>query len=424
MGIFIRSQALAAGKIHLIGLTGGWMVIEGRGQGGLEKRLRGYLLNEEKINAKTHEFFFVSMCPFLPVEKLRRARMLTAVDNRRLYDKASTRASREILMIRSLIAILMFACAGTLVNGQPGGATVPAAAVVPQSKAEFPGKPELLRRIALYEAAARKAETAHTDRESLVKIYANLGGLYEDAAMYPKAENTLLRAISLLREGPQDELAEEIGHLAVLHLAMGEVREAEKNQMQALAIRERVGDQVGIALTWNDLADLYFKKRQYKKALDYAQRAMGVLADRPDVSASDRIAVRQTLALALCGVGNCEKAISLLKDAIELSKGSFGVDSLPVGVDEYLLGYVYWQNGDMNDAAEWMGRGIARMKVDLGWGHAIYVNAVGQYAKFLRKTGQTEAAASAESEVHQAEALVDVRTLIAVPDTFRSTASR
>ena len=349
--------------------------------------------------------------------------MLTAVGNGRLYDKAITRAAREILMIRSLIAIFMFAFAGTLVNGQPDGATVPAAAVVPQSKAEFRGKPELLRQIELYEAAARKAEAAHTDGENLAKIYANLGGLYEDAAMYPEAENAMLRATSLLREGPQDELAEEIGHLAGLHLAMGELREAEKNQMQALAIRERVGDQVGIALIWNDLADLYFKKRQYKKALDYAQRALGVLADRPDVSASDRIAVRQTLALALCGVGNCEKAISLLKDAIELSKSSFGVDSLPVGIDEYLLGYVYWQNGDMNDAAEWMGRGIARMKVDLGWGHAIYVNAVRQYAKFLRKTGQTEAAASAESEVHQAEALVDVRTLTASPDTFRSTAS-
>jgi tetratricopeptide (TPR) repeat protein len=231
----------------------------------------------------------------------------------------------------------------------------------------------------------------------------------------------MLRAISLPRAGPQDELAEEIGHLAVLHVAMGELREAERNQMEALAIRESVGDPTGIALTWNDLADLYIKNRQYKKALDYAQRAMRVLADRPDVGASDRIAVRQTLAFALCGTGNCEKAIPLLKDALELSKSSFGADSLPVGIDEYLLGYAYWQSGNLHDAAEWMGQGIARMKVDLGWGHTIYVNALRQYAKFLQKTGQTEAAASADIEVHQAEALVDARSFTKRPDTFRST---
>jgi tetratricopeptide (TPR) repeat protein len=347
--------------------------------------------------------------------------VLTAVDNRRLSSKAIKRASKEIPMIHYLIAVFIFAFAGTFANGQSVGAIAPLAAVVPQSKAEFPGKPELLRRIGLYEAAARKAETAHTDRKSLVKIYANLGGLYEDAAMYPKAEDAMLRAISLLRAGPQDELAEEIGHLAVLHVAMGELREAERNQMEALAIRESVGDPTGIALTWNDLADLYIKNRQYKKALDYAQRAMDVLADRPDLSTSDRIAVRQTLAFALCGVGNCEKAIPLLKDALELSKSSFGADSLPVGIDEYLLGYAYWQSGNLHDAAEWMGQGIARMKVDLGWGHTIYVNALRQYAKFLQKTGQTEAAASADIEVHQAEALVDARSFTKRPDTFRST---
>jgi tetratricopeptide (TPR) repeat protein len=240
--------------------------------------------------------------------------------------------------------------------------------------------------------------------------------------MYLKAEDAMLRAIALLKTGPQDQLAEEIGHLAVLHIAMGELRKAEKNQMEALAIRESVGDPVGIALTWSDLADLYIKQRQYKKALDYAQRAMDVLAGRPDVRASDRIAVRQTLAFALCGAGNCEKAIPLLKDAIDLSKSSFGVDSLPVGINEYLLGYAYWQSGNMHDAGEWMGRGIARMKVDLGWGHSIYINALRQYAKFLRKAGQAEAAASAEREINQAEALVDARTFTARTDAFRSTA--
>jgi hypothetical protein len=81
-----------------------------------------------------------------------------------------------------------------------------------------------------------------------------------------------------------------------------------------------------------------------------------------------------------------------------------------VGVDQYLLGYAYWHCGDMNSASELMARGIARMKIDLGWGHVIYVNAVAQYAKFLRQSGQVEEAKSAESEVRQAKSLVDARS--------------
>ena len=328
-------------------------------------------------------------------------------------------------MIHSVIAVLIIALTSTLAIGQLDGATtLQAVEGTPESKAKFPGKPELLRRIGLYEAAARNADSSNASPESLVKIYTNLGSLYEDVAMYPKSEDAMRRAISLLKTGPQDALAEEIGHLAVLHDAMGQLREAEKDQMQALRIRESIGDIAGIALTWSDVADLYIKRRRYKKALSYAQRAMDALGDRPDVSAGDRVAVRQTLASALSGTRDYPRAIQLLKDAIELSKNSFGADSLEVGLDDYILGYTYWKSGNMTDAEDWMGRGIMRMKVDLGWGHAIYVNAIWQYAQFLRQNGQTDAAVSAEREVRQAQAVVDARTFTDRSGDFRIAASQ
>jgi len=337
-------------------------------------------------------------------------------------------------MIRSLvhflIAVPMIALAGTAANAQSPSAqpteatTPPAAASEPQSKARFPSKPELLRRIAVCEAAARDADAMHLSHDSLVKVYTNLGALYEDVAMYLKSEDAMRRAISLLKAGPQDQLAEEIGHLAVLHVAMGELGEAEKDQLRALQIREAVGDPVGLALTWNDLADLNIKQRHFKKALDYAQRAMDVLGDRPSVRVNDRIAVRQTLAFALCGNRDYQKAIPLLKDAVELSTTSFGPDSLEVGIDSYMLGHTYWQSGDLIDAAVWMDRGIARMKVDLGWGHIVYINSMKQYAQFLKESGQLEAAVSAQREVRQAEAVVDARTFTARSGEFKSSALR
>lgn len=271
-------------------------------------------------------------------------------------------------------------------------------------------KAELLRRIDLYEAALRKPEMIHSDEASLAKVYASLGACYLEVAMYPKAEDAMHRAIALMRHGSQAALVEEIGQLAALHVAMGDLKQAEKDQMEALQIREQIGDRVGIALSWSDLASLYVQQRRFDKALDYAQRAMPVLASNPDVQAGDRIAIRETLAYALCGTHQCGRGIPMLQEALQLARDNFGADSLAVGVDCYLLGYAYWQNGQMEEAADWMQRGVERMKKDWGWGHALYVKAVGQYAKFLRQRGQVETAALEERELKQMTGIVDARS--------------
>ena len=323
-------------------------------------------------------------------------------------------------MIRSLVAMLIVGVtAGSAIGQQQVGGTTPQQnAAVPQGDAWFPDKTELLRRIALYEAAERSAEAAHAGTESMVKIYATLAVLYEDASMYSRSEEVMRREIAMLRSGPQEPLAEAMGHLAVVHIGMGKMREAEKDATVALRIREGLGDPVGIAKAWSDLADIYIKQGHYKPAFDYAQKAMAVLADNPKVEVVDRVVVRQTLAHALCGLKQCAQAIPILKAALELEKSRYGEDSLMVGSGYFLLGHAAWKAGDMQNAAAWMLRGTTRMKVDLGWGHVIYLNAMTEYARFLRERGQTEAAASAEREVKMANAVVDARSLAKSPSAF------
>jgi tetratricopeptide (TPR) repeat protein len=307
-------------------------------------------------------------------------------------------------MTRLMVIALIFSVCMTQVHTQQ-----PAAASN-NADPTSPPKAELLRRIDLYESALRKAETARSDDASLAKVYASLGACYLEVAMYAKAEDAMHRAIALMRQGSQARLVEEIGQLAVLHVAIGDLKEAEKDQMEALEIREEIGDPIGIALTWNDLASLFVRERQFSKALDYAQRAMAVLASNPGVQPSDRIAIRQTVAYALCGMHQCDRAIPLLQQALSLAYDNFGIDSLAVGVSTYLLGYAYWQNGQMDEAADYMQAGIERMKKDWAWGHPLYVKSVGQYAKFLRKRGQIESAALEERELRQIAAIVDARS--------------
>jgi len=307
-------------------------------------------------------------------------------------------------MIRPLTAVLILGVAAASAIAQPTP-TVP-----PISRENFPDRPEMLRRIALYESAASRAEGAHASNDSLVKLYANLGALYQYAGFYLKSEDAMRHVIALLRPGPQEQLAVAIGRLAMLHNAMGQAHQAEKEQMEVLKIRQTIGDRVGIAQTELDLADVFLKQNHTKQGLEYAQEAEDVLADNPKVEADSRIAVRETLAYALCGNRQCDKAIPLLLDAIQIAKTNYGPDSLSAGVATYVLGYAYWHNGNPDAAAELMESGTQRMKVDLGWGHVIYQRAMAQYAKFLRERGQIEAAATAEREVRQAAAVVDARS--------------
>jgi tetratricopeptide (TPR) repeat protein len=309
-------------------------------------------------------------------------------------------------MTRLMLIVLVSILCAAQIHAQP-----PASAPT-NVDTSIPPKAELLRRIDLYETALHRAGIDRIDDASVARVYASLGNCYLDLAMYFKAEDAMQHAIALMRNGPQVVLADEIGQLAGLHYLMGDPRLAEKGEMDALRIRQQIGDPVGIALTWNDLANVYIGQRQFSKALDYAQRAIPVLASNPGVQASDRIAIRQTLASALCGTHQCNRAIPLLQQALSLACDNFGVDSLPAGVSTYLLGYAYWQNGQMDKAADYMRGGIGRMKQDWDWGYTLYVKAVEQYAKFLHQRGQMESAALEERELRHMTETVDARSFV------------
>lgn len=325
-------------------------------------------------------------------------------------------------MIRLLTGVLLSAaaCAPASCQSSTSTAQKPDAAQIADLNLQ---KPDVMRLIALNEAAARNGEATHADPKRLVIFCKNLGILYADAGMPLKAVDAFGKAIALLKDGPQDQLAEEIGQLAVLHVALNKTREAEKEELQALHIREAVAEPVGIARAQSALAGLYDEERKFAEAADYANKAYEVLADRPDVAVADRIGVRHTLGFALTGMRNCDRGIQVLKEGHELAQNSPEIGMATLGYSEYVLGYGYWHCGDPTNAATWLERGTTDMKADFGWEHAAYVNVMKQYARFLRESGQQDAAVSAEAVVHQAQSIVDASTLADRTSGFRSSGS-
>src|SRR5260370_22984515 len=115
-------------------------------------------------------------------------------------------------------------------------------------------KQNLMRRVALAEAAVRQAVAAHESNVVLSGTYVQLGLWYQNAAQFGRSEAALDHAISLLRHPlePGADLAEAISQLASLHVMMGKFRESERESKEALRIREDIGDQLLIARSRDD----------------------------------------------------------------------------------------------------------------------------------------------------------------------------
>ena len=124
--------------------------------------------------------------------------------------------------------------------------------------------------------AAREDEAANAGDIKLGRVYSQLGLSFEDMAQWDRSEAALKHAVSLLgHAGEKDgELATAIDQLGSLYVTMGRLREAEKEEIEALKLREALNDPLQIARSWVDLAALYLAKNKSDKARDFAQKAL------------------------------------------------------------------------------------------------------------------------------------------------------
>jgi tetratricopeptide (TPR) repeat protein len=282
-----------------------------------------------------------------------------------------------------------------------------------QSLRVVPTRPELLRQISVYETAAKVAQSGGASDETVAKLYAGLASFYEDAGMYARSIGALERAVSLLRRNAElnGELAKNLNHLGMLHLETGKMRDAEREEREALRLRQDVGDSLEIARSWNALSGLYFKERKYVSSKDLAQRALNEFSTNREADAVDRISARMNLSLALCYTKECPAAVPVLKDAVAIARIAFKTNDFVLGETEFLLGFACWKSRDMPGANEHMEEGTSIMKEQLGWGHPAYLSALGQYAQFLRENHRVEDAEVVESQIRRAEEVVDVRSI-------------
>jgi tetratricopeptide (TPR) repeat protein len=282
-----------------------------------------------------------------------------------------------------------------------------------ESPTDISARTKALQKINQLETAAREGESAHVSDVALANVYSELASSYLSAARYDQSEGALKRAISLFRRSPESrsQLADDLDNFGMLHVQMDKMREAHEEELEALQLRQNLGDSLGIARSWNSLAGFYFMDRKYAASRDFARRAVDEFSVNERANLFERVSSRFNLALALCAMKDCPSAIPVVKDGIDIAEAGFKPNDFPIGLGDFFLGYAYWKSGSPSEAGRYMEEGIAIMKRQLSTGHPIYLNALRQYALYLHKSHRAEDANAVEREIRLAENVIDVHSI-------------
>ncbi len=242
------------------------------------------------------------------------------------------------LFVCPILSVLLCSVASGQQEAQGGGGS---STSVSASTSKGPDlKQEIARRISILEAAIRKAEATHAADVELGNAYRQLALLYEDAAEWGRSEATLEHAISLLHRSAESskDMATAVSQLGSLHVAMGKLRESEREETEALRLREKLDDRLQIARSWSDLATLSIAQHKFERARDYAQKAVAEFVANEQSGVIDRITARYALSIALCNLKECASAIPLLKVAIDDAREKLEMNDFPIGLGDFLLG--------------------------------------------------------------------------------------
>jgi serine phosphatase RsbU (regulator of sigma subunit) len=96
--------------------------------------------------------------------------------------------------------------------------------------------------------------------------------------------------------------------MGIIHETQGRYAEALESYQKALTIRERIGDQQGIANCYNNIGTIHAKQERYAEALESYQKALTI---------RERIGDQQGIANCYNNIGNIHKAQGRYAEALE-----------------------------------------------------------------------------------------------------------
>lgn len=269
-----------------------------------------------------------------------------------------------------------------------------------QSRPET-SRPALQQRIEERLAALDAKENAHASNREMGYQWSRLGDDYSLAGEFGNAESAFNHAIeSFSREpGNRDLYAGSLDELGALYRIYGRIPEALSCRRKALALREKLGDPLQLALSQSHLAELALVSKKYKEAFKGADSAYRQMSGMENAGKGDLLSALLVRTYAKCDLHWRAECLSDAQQALALSRSVFAEDSLPVGAALVALSLAQLDNGAALEAEGSVRQALGILKTELASNDPRVISAMSQDRDCLLALHRNEEAQEIDTQV-------------------------
>jgi tetratricopeptide (TPR) repeat protein len=205
----------------------------------------------------------------------------------------------------------------------------------------------LQRRIEERLAALEAKENAHASNREVGSQWSLLAEDYSLAGEAGNGESAFNHAVEFFSKEPEnrDLYATALDELGALYRVYGRIPEALNCRRKALALREKLGDPLQLALSQSHLAELALISKKYKEAFAGADRAYRQMAGVENARKADILSALLVRTYAKCRLRRRAECLSDAQQALALSRSAFAEDSMPMGAALMALSSAQLDNG-------------------------------------------------------------------------------
>lgn len=155
--------------------------------------------------------------------------------------------------------------------------------------------------------ASLKIEEALGSKDGIADSYTNIGNVYADQSNYPEALKNHLESLNI-RETINDKhgIGVSYNNIGLIYFYQANYEEALKNHYAALKIRGDLGEKRGVAISYNNIGLVYFDQAEREKVASLRKEKYD-LALKNYFSAlkiQEEIGMNASLALSCNNIGN------------------------------------------------------------------------------------------------------------------------